>query len=64
MWTNFKSLLNCYNIASVLCSDFLAARHAGSSLPNDRHAGIEPVSTTLEGRVLTTGPPGKFLMIL
>ena len=22
--------------------------------------GIEPTSTTLEGRVLTTGPPGKF----
>ena len=36
-----KSLLTCYNIASVSCSEFLAPRHVGSYLPNQ---GLNPHS--------------------
>ena len=32
-------------------------RLAGSYFPD--HAGMEPVSPELQGRFLTTGPPGK-----
>ena len=35
---------------------FLATRHVGSSLPNQ---GLNPQLLIFEGKVLTTGPPGK-----
>ena len=40
---------------------FLALRHMGSQLPD---LWIEPASLALEGEVLTTGWPGKSLLIL
>ena len=53
---HFKSLCwICYNIAFVLCFCFLASRHVRlRSLTRDwTHI------PALEGKVLTTGPPGK-----
>ena len=47
-----------YNIASVLCLVFLASRHVGVLAPQP---GIKPTPPALEGKVLTTGPPGKSL---
>ena len=38
------------------CSGFIAPRHVGISVPPP---GTEPMSSALEGRVLTSGPPGK-----
>ena len=58
MWTIFK-VLNCYNIASILCFGFLAMRShevCGILAPQP---GIKPTPLTTEGEVLTTGPPGK-----
>ena len=59
MWTIFKkSLLNFYNAASTLCSEFFWLRGMWvlTSQP-----GIEPLPPALEGEVLTTGLPGKSL---
>ena len=60
MWTIFKVFIEFffffYNIASVLCVAFLAARHGGIL---DPQPGTEPVPPALEGKILTTGPPGK-----
>ena len=50
-----KSLLNCYNTASVFVF-FLAKRHRGILAPQP---GTEPTNPALEGEVLTTGPPEK-----
>ena len=42
-----------------LCFDFLATRHVGilASQP-----GLKSAPFALEGKVLTTGPPGKSLL--
>ena len=45
-----------YNIASVLCYGFLSTRHMGIMAPGP---GIKPTPPSLEGGVLTTGPPGR-----
>ena len=59
MWIIFKSLLNFfYNTVSVLCFGFLAVRHVGILAPPP---GIEPTAAALEGEVVTTGQPDKFL---
>ena len=55
----FKSLYwICYNIASVLCFVFLPWGACGILAP---WPGIKPAPPSLEGEVLTTGPPGKSL---
>ena len=46
-----KSLLICYNIASVLYFDF-----------GMWQSGIEPAPPASEGKVLTSGLPGKSLV--
>ena len=55
----FKTLLNfCCNITTILCFVFFfgpEACHIIASQP-----GIEPTPPALEGKVLTTRPPGKF----
>ena len=43
----------CYNIASVLCFGLKASGILVSQ------PGNEPTPPALEGKVLTTGPPGK-----
>ena len=43
-----------YNVTSVLCFAFLATRHVLAPWP-----GVEPTPPALEGKVLTTVPPGK-----
>ena len=56
---HFKDLFELVNnIIFVLCFDFLMLRHAGSELPNQR-LNLQPPE--LEGKALTTGPPGKSL---
>ena len=53
----FKSLYwMCSNIASVLCFGFFGLGACGILPP---WPGIEPAPPALEGKVLTTGPPGK-----
>ena len=42
-----------YNIASVLC---FGVKASGILVP---HPGIEPTPPALEGKILTTGPPGS-----
>ena len=57
MWTIFKVFYQiCYSIASVLCFWFFSQEACGvlSSQP-----GIESEHPSLEGKVLTTGLPGK-----
>ena len=62
-----KSLLNllqhcfCYNIASVVCFVLGGPKVCGILAPQP---GIEPAPPALEGEVLTTGPPEKFLTII
>ena len=57
MWVIFKVCWVCYNIASVSCLGFLAARHAGFSASQP---GIEPTPQVLECEVPTTEwSPGK-----
>ena len=46
----------CYSIASVLCFVFFGQEAYGTLAPQP---GIEPAPSTLEGEVLTIGPPGK-----
>ena len=53
----FSQSLTCYNTVSVLCFVFLAMRHVGSLLSDQR---VKPAPPALEGRVLITRPPGKF----
>ena len=48
----------CYSIAFLFCFVFLAASHVGSLAPQP---GIKPPPPALEGKVLSTGPRGKFL---
>ena len=50
-----------YNIASALCFIFFGCEPCGSFTP---WLGIEPGLPVLEGKVLTTGPPGKSPVIL
>ena len=57
MWTIFEVLIVCYNIALVLCFGVLASRHVGSY----PQPGFKPAPPALEGKVLTTGLPGKSL---
>ena len=51
-----KSLLICYNIASVSCFWFFVLKVCGILAPPP---GIKPTPPALEGKVLTTGLPGK-----
>ena len=46
----------CYNVVSVLCFGFLAARHVRAQLPDQ---GLNLPRLALEGEVPTTGPSGK-----
>ena len=46
----------CYNIASGLCFDFFGPEAWGILAPQP---GVEPTPLALEGKVLTTGLPGK-----
>ena len=48
----------CYNIASVFMFWFFGHKPYGILSPQP---GIEPAPPALEGKVLTTGPPGKSL---
>ena len=60
MWTTvFKSLLNLlqYCFCFILWLFGCEARGALATGP-----GIEPTPPALEGKVLTTGPPGKSLI--
>ena len=57
----------CYNIVSVLCFGFLAMWQVGAQLPNQcvRPAlQVKHATSALEGEILTTGPPGKSLLLI
>ena len=54
MWPMF------YNIVSVLCFWLLGREACGIFAPQP---GIKPTSPTLEGELLTTGPPVKPLYL-
>ena len=56
MWTIFKVFVT---ILLIFSKFFLATRHVGSSASSP---GIQPTLPSLEGKVLTTGPPGKSLI--
>ena len=58
MWTIFSLDWICYSIASV---GFFGHMPCGILVP---WPGMEPIPPTLEGEVLTTGPPGKSLLLL
>ena len=60
MWTIFKVFIEFVTILLLfyVFFGFLATRHMGSYLPDQ---GSNPNPPTLEGEVLTTGPPGKSL---
>ena len=62
MWTIFLSLYwTCYNIVSVfvcVCVGSFGQEACGILSP---WPGTEPAPSALEGEVVTTGPPGKFL---
>ena len=49
-----------YNIVSVLCFWLLGREACGIFAPQP---GIKPTSPTLEGELLTTGPPVKPLYL-
>ena len=53
-----KSLLNYYNIVSVLCFVFFSQEACGILAPQP---GIKLTPSASEGKVLTAGPPGKSL---
>ena len=58
----FKSLYwICYNIGSIYIFGFFDHVACGISAPQP---GIETIHSTLEGEVLTTGPPGKSPSVL
>ena len=46
----------CHNVVAVLCFEFLAYEAAGILAP---WPGIKLSPHVLEGKVLTTRPPGK-----
>ena len=52
MWAIFKVFTELVTI----CFGFLATRHVGILVPRP---GIELTPLALEGKILTTGPPGK-----
>lgn len=52
MWAIFKVFTELVTI----CFGFLATRHVGILVPRP---GIELTLLALEGKILTTGPPGK-----
>ena len=60
MWTIFKVSIGfvTYNMVSVFCFGFLGPEACSLLAPWPR---IKLASSTLEGQVLTTGPPGKCL---
>ena len=59
---HFKSLYWTFcNIASALCFDFFGHEACGVIAPWPR---IESTPPTLEGEILTTGPPAKSLFLL
>ena len=60
MWTILKVYWMCYNMASVSHLGLLAMRLCEILAPQPR---IEPTHLSLEGEVLTTGPPGKSLLL-
>ena len=55
MWMFLSHYRICYNIASVLCFNFLSQRD-GISAPSP---GIKLTPPALEGKILITGQPGK-----
>ena len=46
----------------ILTAHVSKAEHTHIYLSHARHAGIKPMPPTVEGRVLTTGPPKKSLL--
>ena len=57
MWTIFKASVEFVTI--LLLFSVLVFWPRGILVPRP---GIEPATPTLEGKVLTTGPPGKSLL--
>ena len=55
-----KSLLNLLHCFSFLMSWFSSHKACGILAPRP---GIKPAPSALEGKVSTTGPPGKFLIL-
>ena len=60
MWTDLKSLLNLLQYCFCIMFWFFGHEACGILAPRP---GIEPSPSALEGEVLTTGPPGKSLVI-
>ena len=56
MWTILKSLLNLLQYCFCFMFWFFGHEACGISAPQP---GIEPTPPTLQGKVFTTGPPGK-----
>ena len=56
MWTIFKVFIEFVTILLRFMFWFFDPEACGSLAPQP---GIEPASPALEGKVLTTGPPGK-----
>ena len=59
MWAIFKVYWICHNDASVLCFEFIFWLQGMCDLSSLAKDGIHAL--TLEGKVLTTGPPRKSL---
>ena len=58
MWTIFKVFIEF--VQSCFCFKISLLGHGACGILA-RQPGIEPATPTLEGEVLTTGPPGKSL---
>ena len=57
MWTIFKVFIEFVTILLLFCVfGFFGPKACGILGPPP---GIEPIPPALEGKVLTTGPPGK-----
>ena len=58
MWIIFKVFTEFVTILLPFCVWFFGPGHMGDLRPPPR-PGIKPTPLALEGKVLTTGPPGK-----
>ena len=61
MWTIFKVFIEFVSILLLFHIFIFGCKACGILAPGQ---GIEPISPTLEGGFLTTGPPGKSLYVL
>ena len=57
-WTIFSVYWICYNISSVVFCFFFFFGHEACGILTSR-PGIKPIPPTLEGKFLTTRPPGR-----